>query len=75
MTGCIAAQDAFLALDEKISGSETIEASIALLRLGEAIFERYETAKRARAALDFDDLIGKTLEPSAPPGCRRMGAL
>src|SRR5208337_3859153 len=54
------AQDAFLALDEKICGLKLVEASIALLRLTEAIFERYEAAKRTRAALDFDDLIGKT---------------
>ena len=54
------AQDAFLALDEKICSLKLVEASIALLRLTEAIFERYEAAKRARTALDFDDLIGKT---------------
>ncbi len=57
----VAAQDAFLALDEKISGLKLVEASAALLRLTEAIFERYEAAKRARTALDFTDLIAQTL--------------
>ncbi len=57
----VAAQDAFLALDEKISGLKLVEASAALLRLTEAIFERYEAAKRARTALDFSDLIAQTL--------------
>ncbi len=57
----VAAQEVFLALDEKICGLKVVEASTALLRLTEAIFERYEAAKRARAALDFDDLIERTL--------------
>jgi ATP-dependent helicase/nuclease subunit A len=56
-----AAQDAFLALHAKLAGLTLVEASLALLSLTEAIFERYEAAKRARAALDFDDLIAKTL--------------
>jgi ATP-dependent helicase/nuclease subunit A len=56
-----AAQDAFLALDAKITGLRLVEASLALLRLTRAIFDRYEAAKRARAALDFDDLIDKML--------------
>lgn len=57
----VAAQAAFFALDEKICGLKLIEASVALLRLTEAIFERYEAAKRTRTALDFDDLIRQTL--------------
>jgi ATP-dependent helicase/nuclease subunit A len=56
-----AAQDAFLVLDAKLAGLKLVEASLALLRLTEAIFERYEAAKRGRTALDFDDLIAKTL--------------
>ncbi len=31
------------------------------MRLTAAIFERYEAEKRARAAVDFDDLIDRTL--------------
>ena len=58
--GLLAAQDAFLALDEKLSSLKLVEASTALLRLTEAIFERYEAAKRARTALDFGDLIAQT---------------
>ena len=56
----VAAQSAFLALDEKICGLKLVEASVALLHLTDAIFERYEAAKRARTALDFDDLIAQT---------------
>ena len=55
------AQDAFVTLDEKICAVKLVEASIALLCLTEAIFVRYEAAKRARSALDFEDLIAKTL--------------
>ncbi len=58
--GLVAAQSAFLALDEAICGLKLAEASVALLHLTEAIFERYEAAKRARTALDFDDLIAQT---------------
>ncbi len=57
----VAAQDAFLTLDTKISGVKLVEASAALLRLTEEIFERYEAAKRTRTALDFGDLIAQTL--------------
>ena len=57
----VAAQDAFLDLDTKISGVKLVEASAALLRLTGEIFERYEAAKRARTALDFGDLIAQTL--------------
>ncbi len=57
----VAAQDAFMALDAKIAGVKLVEASAAMLRLSEAIFERYEAAKRARTALDFGDLIAQTL--------------
>ncbi|MGO9484907.1 MAG: double-strand break repair helicase AddA, partial [Rhodomicrobium sp.] len=56
----LAAQDTFLALDEKLCGLKLVEASAALLRLTGAIFDRYEAAKRARTALDFGDLITKT---------------
>jgi ATP-dependent helicase/nuclease subunit A len=55
------AQDTFLDLDKKISGLKLVEASTALLRLAESIFQRYDGAKRARTALDFSDLVDKTL--------------
>ncbi len=57
----VAAQQKFAELEAKLCGLKAVEASTALLTLAEAIFERYETAKRARAALDFDDLIERTL--------------
>ncbi len=55
------AQTAFAVLDEQICGLKVVEATMALLRLTVAIFDRYEAEKRARAAVDFDDLIDKTL--------------
>ncbi len=48
---------------------ETLRRSSALLRLGAASFQAYEARKTARALLDYDDLIGKTvalLEDGAP---------
>ncbi|MGB7913945.1 MAG: UvrD-helicase domain-containing protein, partial [Rhodomicrobium sp.] len=57
----VKAQAAFIALDELLCRLKVIEATTALLRLTAAIFERYETEKRARAAVDFDDLIDGTL--------------
>ncbi len=57
----IEAQEAFAILDQKLCGLRVVEATEALLRLTAAIFERYEGEKRTRASLDFDDLIGKTL--------------
>ena len=57
----VKAQAAFVALDEQLCGLKVIEATTALLRLTAAIFSRYEAEKRARAAVDFDDLIDGTL--------------
>ncbi len=48
---------------------EMLRRSSALLRLGAASFQAYEARKTARALLDYDDLIGKTvmlLEDGAP---------
>jgi ATP-dependent helicase/nuclease subunit A len=55
------AQQAFVSLGCKLAGLKLTLASMALLRLTAAIFERYEHAKRTRGALDFDDLIARTL--------------
>ena len=44
----------------KINAVRVAEGTEALLRLGQAIVEAYEAAKRARALLDYDDLILKT---------------
>ena len=43
------------------AASRSSRPRLALLRLTAAIFERYEAEKRARAAVDFDDLIDRTL--------------
>ncbi len=57
----VAAQELFLELERKFQSAKVVEASTALLSLTEAIFEKYEAAKLARGALDFDDLISKAL--------------
>lgn len=40
----------------------TRDTTAALLRLGDRMIGRYEAAKRARGALDFDDLVGRTVD-------------
>ncbi len=50
----------FLALDAKRRALTVIEATIALIRLGSAVLQRFNEAKAQRAALDFDDLIRLT---------------
>ncbi|MCA3561195.1 MAG: double-strand break repair helicase AddA [Aestuariivirga sp.] len=46
----------------KMGDLDCLGASLSLLRLGSAITRRFEAAKRARGAYDFDDLIIKTGE-------------
>ncbi len=57
----VKAQADFIALDEKLCSLNVVDATVALLRLTAAIFEHYEAEKRARAAVDFADLIDRTL--------------
>src|SRR5262249_2843144 len=45
------------ALLDRVNGAALVEHTLALLRLGADIAERYGRAKRRRAALDYDDLI------------------
>ena len=45
---------------DRINGAALVERTIALLRLGLDIADRYTHAKRRRAALDYDDLIVAT---------------
>ena len=45
---------------EALRGQELVELTVALLRLGLDVGERYAAAKRRRAALDYDDLIVAT---------------
>ncbi len=48
------------AVQEQVRAAETAERTIALLQLGLPCLEAYQNEKRARAALDFDDLISRT---------------
>src|SRR5258706_1134179 len=57
----VSVQTRFLEIDERLCSLKVVEATTALLCLTAAIFEGYAAEKRARAALDFDDLIEKTL--------------
>ncbi len=45
---------------DRINGATLVECTLALLRLGLDIADRYARAKRRRAALDYDDLIVAT---------------
>jgi ATP-dependent helicase/nuclease subunit A len=50
------------------AGHRLLEASCALVRLGDAVLRTYERDKRTRGLLDFDDLVEKTLELLHRPG-------
>jgi len=56
------AQARFVALHEEHNGLMIVEATVALLRLARATLERYTRAKARRAALDFDDLVGRAAD-------------
>ncbi|MBM3649158.1 MAG: double-strand break repair helicase AddA [Alphaproteobacteria bacterium] len=45
---------------DRINGAALVEHTVALLRLGLDVADRYGRAKRRRAALDYDDLIVAT---------------
>lgn len=47
-------------LFDRINGAALVERTVALLKLGLDVAERYGRAKRRRAALDYDDLIVAT---------------
>jgi ATP-dependent helicase/nuclease subunit A len=49
-----------LALAEQLAAARTVEATEALLTVGDAILQRYREAKNRRGALDYDDLIVRT---------------
>ena len=53
------AQNDFVAFHEQRCKLQLLEATLALIRLANAAMQRYGEAKARRAALDFDDLIGK----------------
>jgi ATP-dependent helicase/nuclease subunit A len=54
------AQDRFCRLDSELCGLGLVTATLALLRLSDAVLTRYVAGKARRAALDFDDLIART---------------
>ena len=56
-----AAQDEFCAADLKLEHLRAAETSVALLVLANEIHADYERRKQAEAALDYDDLIAKTV--------------
>src|SRR5262245_58066805 len=54
------AQAKFLALDGERRKLVLLDAAMALVRLGNAVLQRYGKAKARAAALDFDDLVART---------------
>jgi ATP-dependent helicase/nuclease subunit A len=56
-----AARDRFIPLDLALAKFRVAEASGAVLILADAVMTEYERRKRAEAALDYDDLIVRTL--------------
>jgi len=56
-----AARDRFAELDQSRIALETAQASAALFTLADAVIQRYETDKRGDGALDYDDLIDRTV--------------
>jgi ATP-dependent helicase/nuclease subunit A len=56
----LAAQHRCVSIDEQGRALDAITATLALYRLADDVLQGYATAKAARAALDFEDLIVKT---------------
>ena len=50
-----------VALVDRIRTADVFETTVAMLRLTEAAIAEYERLKRARGALDFEDLVVKTV--------------
>ncbi|MGV6871089.1 double-strand break repair helicase AddA [Pseudochelatococcus sp. B33] len=57
----IAERDRIEALLDRIRAAEAVARTRALFSLAQAVFNRLEKLKSARAALDFDDLIARTV--------------
>jgi ATP-dependent helicase/nuclease subunit A len=57
----IAEQSRLRVLDDRLKAARTVERTEALFTLGTAIVERVEAHKQRIGALDFDDLIARTL--------------
>ncbi len=56
------------ALGDRLGALGVAEATAALVRLGATLIERYDAAKARRAALDYDDLVLRTLALLGRPG-------
>jgi ATP-dependent helicase/nuclease subunit A len=52
-------QQRFAQLYEERCRLQLLDVTLALVRIGNAVMQRYGDAKARRAALDFDDLVGK----------------
>ena len=61
-------------LVEKHKGAQTVERTLALVTLTQAILADYARTKSLRGLLDFDDLIERTLDSAHPLRCR-LGSL
>src|ERR1051326_6701475 len=57
-----------LRFTQQRAGAMLVEATIALIRLGDAVLRAYEERKRLHGLLYFDDLVLKTLELLRQPG-------
>jgi ATP-dependent helicase/nuclease subunit A len=53
------AQEQFVALHDERCRLQLLQATLALVRLGNAVMQRYGEAKAHHAQLDFDDLVGR----------------
>lgn len=54
------AQGRLEALEKELRALDCVTATVALLRLSEAVLQRYTAGKARRAGLDFEDLIART---------------
>jgi ATP-dependent helicase/nuclease subunit A len=54
------AQARFVALHDERCSLQLMEATLALVRLGNAVMQRYGEVKARHAQLDFDDLVART---------------
>jgi len=55
----VRAQDKFVPLHQERCKLQLVDATLALVRLANAVMQRYADAKARAARLDFDDLVGK----------------
>ena len=57
-----------LRFTQQRAGAMLVDATVALVRLGDAVLRAYEERKRLHGLLDFDDLVHKALELLQRPG-------